>query len=129
MIKQLLDAGLDPNPSNDLGLTPLHIAAALNNVEIVSLLLDAGVDPNWVSKKKFYPCKTTPLHWAAFMGHTDVMAALLKAGADKNAASENGSTPLDWANFAKRSDAVLLLLTGGDASASDKDASKIQAPE
>lgn len=128
-IKDLLEAGLDPNPVNDHGLTPLTIAAALNHVNIVTRLLESGVDPNWTSKNEHYPCQTTPLHWAAYLGHTDVATALLNAGADKNAAAKNGSTPLDWANFAGRVDVLLLLLKAGKASDSGQGSKKIVAPE
>ena len=129
-IGELLKAGIEPNPANDHGITPLGIAAALNQTDIVTLLVDAGVDANWTSKNERYPCQTTPLHWAAYLGHTDVMKVLLDAGAGKNAAATNGQTPLDWANFAGHVDAVLMLLKAGKPSGSDQDSSKkIVVPE
>ena len=129
-IGELLKAGIEPNPANDLGITPLGIAAALNQADIVTLLLDAGVDANWTSKNEHYPCQTTPLHWAAYLGHTDVMKILLDAGADKNAAAKNGQKPLDWGNFSGQIDAVLMLLKAGKPSGSAQDSSKkIVVPE
>ena len=128
-LRGLIDAGLDANPVNDHGLTPLLIAAAMKHTDIVAALLKSGVDPNWTSKNEHYPCMTTPLHWAAYLGHTDVVTALLDAGADKNAAARNGQTPIDWANFAGRADVLLLLLKAGKGSDSGQGSKKIVEPE
>lgn len=38
----LLECGEDPNPQDSQGKTPLHVAAALGNREIVELLLTSG---------------------------------------------------------------------------------------
>ena len=127
-IKDLLEAGLESNPVNDHGLTPLAIAAAMNHTDIVTALLESGVDPNWTSKNEHYPCMTTPLHWAAYLGHTDVVTVLLAGGANKNAAAKSGMTPMDFANSAGRADILLLLLKAGKASDSGQ-GKKIVAPE
>ena len=128
-IRSLLEAGLDPNPVNDFGLTALSVAAAMNQADIVTLLLDAGADPNWTAELEHYPCRTTPLHWAAYLNHTDVVAALLNAGADTNAPTKTGNTPVDWANFGGQVDALLLMLKAGKASDSGQGSKKIVAPE
>ena len=128
-IKELLEAGLDPNPVNDHGLTPLTVATALGHTDIMRILLDAGVDPNWTSKNEYYPCMATPLHWAAYLGHTNAVTALLEGGADKNAATKNGETPINWANAAGRGDILLLLLKSGKTSDSGQGSKKIVVPE
>jgi uncharacterized protein len=47
-VRVLLEAGADPNPSQDNPMTvaPLHSAAAARDREAVRLLLEAGADPN-----------------------------------------------------------------------------------
>ena len=42
MIKQLLDAGADPNNKNHVDLTPLHMAIMNRSAEAIKQLLDAG---------------------------------------------------------------------------------------
>lgn len=42
MISFLLQCGEDPNPQDTFGKTPLHVAAAHGNREIVDILLSAG---------------------------------------------------------------------------------------
>ncbi|XP_078671104.1 uncharacterized protein LOC144911164 [Branchiostoma floridae x Branchiostoma belcheri] len=70
-----------------LGLSPLHIACAQDNVEIITMLLNAQVghinDRNGNGM--------TPLHLAKDL---DVIIKLVENGADINAQNEVGSTPL-----------------------------------
>jgi ankyrin repeat protein len=42
----LLNAGADPNATQEGGFTPLHSAAASGNNELVRLLIERGADPN-----------------------------------------------------------------------------------
>ena len=42
--KALIDAGIDVNKAGDLGYTPLHVACAEGNAEMVKLLTDSGSD-------------------------------------------------------------------------------------
>jgi len=48
--KMLLAAGADPKKANRLGVTPIALAAANGNVDILKILLDAGVDANTITK-------------------------------------------------------------------------------
>ena len=46
VVKLLVDAGADPNIKTTNGLTPLHNAAIVGNVDVVIILLEAGADPH-----------------------------------------------------------------------------------
>lgn len=77
------------------GLSPLHIAALHNRVDIIQLLHDTGrlggVNvPGSIDK-------VSPLHLAAVMGHIATMTMLIQYGADVNAKAIVGNTPLHFA--------------------------------
>ena len=74
----LLDAGADVNACARSGITPLHLAAAVGDTQLVSLLLahHAEVDPLlaiW---------HATPAHIAAAHGHISAVTLLKQAGAN-----------------------------------------------
>ena len=46
VVSVLLNAGADPNMTNNWGYSPLHFAAADGNTNAVKLLLDQGANPN-----------------------------------------------------------------------------------
>ncbi len=79
------------------GYTPLHLAAADGNTEVVKLLLEKRAD--MTSKNRY---GNTPLHLAACNGHTESVKAILAAVKDTPellklvvfAPSKNGYTPL-----------------------------------
>lgn len=79
--RALLNAGADPQASNELGCTPLYLACAARVLEseatalpIVALLLAAGACPNESGEQ-------TPLERAAFRGHARVAKLLLSHSA------------------------------------------------
>lgn len=105
------------NQATENGWTPVHVAAALDFREILSLLIAAGgnVNPN-TSAGNF-----TPLHWAAgLMKDGQAAALLIKAGADVKAKrDEDDYTPL---HLAQTEGAVNILLdAGADIEARSKD--------
>jgi ankyrin repeat protein len=105
------------------GSTALHCAAAVNNAELIGLLIDEGIDvdardaaSDWtllhvaVSRGNFEVARVltqnnaditarddyerTPLHIAASKGHAKVVQALAQDGADLNARNFDEETPL-----------------------------------
>lgn len=70
----LLCSGASVNAAHvDLGMTPLHYAAANGNVPAALLLLKSGADPAAVDASG-----RTPLHWAALTGTTILIRKLLR---------------------------------------------------
>ena len=98
-VRLLLEAGADPNLTDDSGISPLHMAALCAS-DCIKLLLAAGADPNVTCEDRF-----TPLHWASYapyqkgtsMSLPDVCHLLIAYGADISIKNKNGRTPLDIA--------------------------------
>jgi ankyrin repeat protein len=65
------------NARDEIGKTPLHVAAAVGNKGAVELLLAKGADAN--AKDQL---GKTPLHWAAAGGQKEVAELLIAKGAD-----------------------------------------------
>ncbi len=93
------------NVQNQLGETPLMLAAINNQLELAKVLIERGADVNregW-----------TPLHYAATRGHREMMRLLLENDAYIDSESANGTTPLMMAAFSTSPLAVKLLLEEG----------------
>ena len=90
------------------GVTPMHLAASLNQPVTVGLLFAAGADANART-----PAGFTPLHWAAGRNAVEAMKMLIQAGADVNAKSARGITPLHWAAGKNAMEAIKLLIRAG----------------
>jgi ankyrin repeat protein len=121
ILKELLDAGGDPNQQDGNGETPLNLAAGAEhgintilpsnprerypqmnlspnvNAEKIALLLQYKANPNIADNKGrtplFYVVRGEPAESAYA-----ATKALLTAGADPNVRDEIGRTPLDFAN-------------------------------
>ena len=104
----LIAAGADPNTTDGMGKTPLHVAASLTP-EVVEVLLAAGADPNARNNDG-----QTPLHDA----QPEAAEVLLAAGADPNARNNDGQTPL---HDAQPEAAEALLAAGADPNARNND--------
>jgi len=137
-IRQLLDAGADPNEKDSQGMSPWMWAVNYQNNDALIALLDrmpaisvtdadgrrrlamAASLNNLVAVRallnKRVPVDSpavdgaTPLLIAASSGYTDVMKALLESGAESNSRDEHGDTPLMAAARSGSLDAAKLLL-------------------
>ena len=93
------------NVQNQLGETPLMLAAINNQLDLAKVLIARGADVNRVG--------WTPLHYAASKGHREMMRLLLENDAYIDSESANGTTPLMMAAFSPSPLAVKLLLEEG----------------
>lgn len=94
---------------SDIGLTPLHTAARLGNIDVILKLLGAGAPINAYTKYKL-----TPLSYAVWHNkedRTEVIQTLLLSGADIKAENLGYETPLAAAS--SNSQNVKALLKGG----------------
>lgn len=94
------------NVKNELGSTPLHIAASNSAPDIVQLLIDQGAAINARDNRG-----ATPLHIAAFTGHKANLELLIAKGADVHAKDNQGKTARDYAEagVSREISAILLI--------------------
>ena len=118
---QLIEMKADINRRDRSGATPLHIAAARNNAEVVKILCRReDVRLNVLNPQGF-----TPLHLAILINGVDSASLLVNAGAcltiPSNAADskstqacliseQHKSAPLEWDFLKKRADCEIKFL-------------------
>ncbi len=102
IVTLLIESGADLNATDDMGNTPLHMAA-FGETEIVKLLLEQGADVNAVND-----AGETPLHKAVQYPEYEIVRELLRHGADKNRHNAQGLTPMQIAE--ERGWAILVEL-------------------
>ncbi len=115
MVKQALDAGLDPN-ALDFGDRPALLRCLAEGdtpgmAGKVDLLLRAGADPNGSDRTG-----NTAVHYAAARGQGDLIETLVSYGADVNLRNRDAQTPLHTAH---PSCVLPLLQLAGDPHAKD----------
>jgi ankyrin repeat protein len=102
----LLDHGVDPNETNGMGMTALHIVAGQGTVDAARWLLDRGADIH-ARDREF---ESTPLAWAARAGREDIARLLLSRGASAaHPDDEPWATPIAWARRRNYPNLVSLL--------------------
>jgi len=102
----LLDHGVDPNETNGMGMTTLHILAGQGTVDAARWLLDRGADIH-ARDREF---DSTPLAWAARAGREDMVRFLLsRGGSPVHADDEPWATPIAWARRRNYAQLVSLL--------------------
>jgi ankyrin repeat protein len=92
---------------NNLGITPLHLAAELNNPYIIRLF-QGKCDPN-----QGCPNAITALHMASTGGHIDAVTALLEIGANPNQGNKTGCSPVHIASAAGNNHILKLFSQKG----------------
>lgn len=103
-VDSLLKQGADPNARNGLEFTPLYMAAASHQTDVMRTLIGAGANPEAATTYG------TPLLFAASTGNVDGFKLLLSHGADINIARTDGLTSLMLATLAGSQDIVSELI-------------------
>lgn len=103
-VKNLIEQGADPNARNGLEFTPLYIAAASHQLDVMQALLNAGAQ---VDADSTYG---TALTFACGTGHLAGAKLLISLGADVNVARTDGITPLMMAANVGSAEIVSALL-------------------
>ena len=121
-IQQYLDSGADTNVRKDYdsaplielkATTPLILAIAVGNIEIIELLLADGADVNAKAESD-----VTPLLLSIFKKDKRITELLLAHGADVNVKMEGGITPLHIAYAVGNKEIIgLLIASGADVNA------------
>lgn len=73
VVKMLLEAGADPNITDDYNNTPISLASNAGYTEIVKVLLEHGANPNVKDSSG-----KTPLNYAEEHGYSEIIQLLLK---------------------------------------------------
>jgi ankyrin repeat protein len=109
-VEALVAQGLDVNEAQGDGMTALHWAAELGELEMAKVLIAAGADMEAVTRIGSY----TPLLVAAEEAREDVVLALIEAGADPHARRRPaGTTALHFAAANGSAAAVDALVRAG----------------
>ena len=100
----------DPNLANskdEMGYTPLILAAYRNQLETVKILLKYGakVDEGFG--------QGTALHGACYKGFFDIAKFLVENNADVNSTDANGTTPIKYSTLSKNVEISTLLFNNG----------------
>ncbi|XP_055513644.1 inactive serine/threonine-protein kinase TEX14-like isoform X2 [Leucoraja erinacea] len=103
-VKKILKKGAAVDTKNSLGQTPLFIAALLDLVKVVDILMVFGADPN-------HRCDdlSTPVHAAAFSCNQWILSKLLDAGGDLRLSDKDGRLPQVWAKSARKECSARIL--------------------
>ncbi|XP_017871984.1 PREDICTED: LOW QUALITY PROTEIN: serine-rich adhesin for platelets [Drosophila arizonae] len=121
MLNLFLQCGADVAIKGPDGMTSLHIAAKLGNLDAAQLIVDSyRGSRNITDFLAFINAQDeggwTAMVWAAELGHKDIVSLLLNHGADPNICDNDNNTVLHWSTL--RYDGLetitVLLQAGAD---------------
>lgn len=101
-VKHLISSGENIQSKDSLGLSYLHLAAAVGNSEMIEVLVKAGLPVNAKMGKK----GSTPAHSAVSWGKVASLQALLRLGADLDIRNADGMTPEALARDLKKKEVL-----------------------
>lgn len=106
--KTLYQAGATIDATNDLGETPLYLAACAGNSDIIAFILEELSETGKAEalSKATNDRQLTPLHIAIIEGHKDVVRLLLEAGSDVRKETHDGLSALQLAKESNQEDMV-----------------------
>ena len=102
----LLRRGADATVTTPDGLSALHLATKMANMECIRALVSANKETFFL----FDEHGRTATHLASTEGNSVVLDALLAAGAEKEILDKAGRTPLHWAVVTNNMDCIHLLV-------------------
>ncbi|KAM0733970.1 Protein phosphatase 1 regulatory subunit 16A [Formica fusca] len=100
-VRRLLKKGVNPDSTNEDGLTALHQCCIDDNEEMMKLLIEFGANVNAEDSEKW-----TPLHAAATCGHLHLVKYLIARGANLLAVNADGNMPYDICEDEKTLDCI-----------------------
>ncbi|XP_043263353.1 protein phosphatase 1 regulatory subunit 16A-like isoform X3 [Colletes gigas] len=100
-VRRLLKKGVNPDSTNEDGLTALHQCCIDDNEEMMKLLIEFGANVNAEDSEKW-----TPLHAAATCGHLHLVKNLIARGANLLAVNADGNMPYDICEDEKTLDCI-----------------------
>lgn len=101
IVRRLLKKGVNPDSTNEDGLTALHQCCIDDNEEMMKILVEFGANVNAEDSEKW-----TPLHAAATCGHLHLVRYLIAAGANLLAVNADGNMPYDICEDEKTLDCI-----------------------
>ncbi|XP_048514811.1 protein phosphatase 1 regulatory subunit 16A isoform X1 [Athalia rosae] len=100
-VRRLLKKGVNPDSTNEDGLTALHQCCIDDNEEMMKILVEFGANVNAEDSEKW-----TPLHAAATCGHLHLVRYLIARGANLLAVNADGNMPYDICEDEKTLDCI-----------------------
>ena len=96
------------NPADDIGWTPLHLAAFNGHLDLTKLIIEKIDYNNIISNLD----TLTPIHWAAYKGHSEVCKVIIEKAHDKNPLRPGsfGNTALHMAVFGGKYEGCKALI-------------------
>ncbi|XP_013777711.1 protein phosphatase 1 regulatory inhibitor subunit 16B-like [Limulus polyphemus] len=89
-VRRLLKSGVDPDSTNEDGLTAVHQCCIDSNEEMIKLLFEFGANVNATDHELW-----TPLHAAAACGNLNILKLVIEKGGDLLAVNSDGNMPYD----------------------------------